>query len=221
MRNLPSTGDGPRGDNAHAHPSGAGDGGDAHRIGRPRGPGVDDAILDAAIALLAERGIEGTTVNAVIARSGVARATVYLRWPTRSALIAAAVRRAMGQEERHLTGDIEADMRGAARQVCLVLGDETFRSVLPAFLDGLLARPAAERLPYETMVPGRSALADEYAGQARAAGLRDEVSPGLVVDLIIGGLLNHALATGTPPGPAEAEQVIDIVLNGVSGKRSR
>src|SRR5512141_1816297 len=75
--------------------------------GRPRRADVEDRVLGAAIELLSERGVDGLTTNAVVERSGVARATVYLRWPTRQALIAAAVRRAMGQPVIEPRGDIE------------------------------------------------------------------------------------------------------------------
>ena len=47
--------------------------------GRPRSRSVDDAILRAAGELLRDAGVEGTTINAVARRSGVARASIYLR----------------------------------------------------------------------------------------------------------------------------------------------
>jgi AcrR family transcriptional regulator len=63
-----------------------------HPGGRPRLPDTERAILKAVGELMAEQGVSGTTINAVAARSGVARGTVYRRWPNRSAMIAAAVR---------------------------------------------------------------------------------------------------------------------------------
>src|SRR3990170_8095476 len=80
-----------------ADPATGGDGENHRHAGRPRGPATDAAILQAVIELLAEAGLRGTTVDAVAARAGVARATVYLRWPTRDALLAAAARQALGQ----------------------------------------------------------------------------------------------------------------------------
>jgi AcrR family transcriptional regulator len=44
--------------------------------GRPRDLGADARILQAASELISEVGIEGTSMSAVVARSGVARATV-------------------------------------------------------------------------------------------------------------------------------------------------
>src|SRR5262245_58995173 len=83
--------------------------------GRPRRAAGDAAIIPAAVELMTDGGVEATTLTAVAERAGVARATVYLRWPTRSALVGAAARAAVGGNVLPLTGDIEHDLRiGAA-----------------------------------------------------------------------------------------------------------
>jgi hypothetical protein len=97
-----------------------------------------------------------------------------------------------------------------------VLAQRAFRSVLPAIVRSLTGEAAApDQISYETMVPLRAGVADEYRQLAQEAGLRDDVRPELVVDLIIGGLLGHLLATGQPPTRADAAQVIEVVLEGL------
>src|SRR5262249_17493065 len=44
-------------------------------------------VLNAAIALLAESGYAGATIEAIAARSGVAKSTIYRHWPSRLELI--------------------------------------------------------------------------------------------------------------------------------------
>jgi AcrR family transcriptional regulator len=56
--------------------------------GRTRNPELDDAIATATTALLEERGYAGLTIEAIARRAGVARATVYRRWPNLDALLA-------------------------------------------------------------------------------------------------------------------------------------
>lgn len=51
------------------------------RRGRPRDEAIDAAILEAAVDELTERGFLSFTVEAVAARAGVAKTTVYRRWP--------------------------------------------------------------------------------------------------------------------------------------------
>lgn len=61
------------------------------RRGRPRREGADEELLAAALAVLRERGYRDFTVDAVAERTGIAKTTIYRRWPTKSALAAAAI----------------------------------------------------------------------------------------------------------------------------------
>jgi AcrR family transcriptional regulator len=63
------------------------------RVGRKRDHARDAVILDAALAVLAESGYDGMTIDMVAARAGAARATVYRRWATKEDLVLAAVAR--------------------------------------------------------------------------------------------------------------------------------
>ena len=59
--------------------------------GRPRREGADEEILNVALEMLREKGYRDLTVDAVAERAGVAKTTVYRRWPSKGALIAAAL----------------------------------------------------------------------------------------------------------------------------------
>ena len=59
--------------------------------GRPRREGADEEILAVAREMLAAGGYRELTVDAVAERAGVAKTTVYRRWPSKGALIAALI----------------------------------------------------------------------------------------------------------------------------------
>ena len=59
--------------------------------GRPRREGADEEILSIARTLLAEHGYRALTVDAVAERAGVAKTTIYRRWPSKGALISALI----------------------------------------------------------------------------------------------------------------------------------
>jgi AcrR family transcriptional regulator len=63
------------------------------RRGRPRDPVVDESILAATLELLGEAGYARLTMEQVAARARVGKASVYLRWPSKLALVAEAIRR--------------------------------------------------------------------------------------------------------------------------------
>jgi AcrR family transcriptional regulator len=63
----------------------------AGRAGRPRSASADQAITTATLALLAEQGPRGVTVESVAQRSGVAKTTIYRRYRDRRELLRAAL----------------------------------------------------------------------------------------------------------------------------------
>jgi AcrR family transcriptional regulator len=59
--------------------------------GRPRREGADEEILRATRDLLDEEGYAAFNVDVVAERTGIAKTTIYRRWPTKGALVAAAI----------------------------------------------------------------------------------------------------------------------------------
>jgi AcrR family transcriptional regulator len=95
------------------------DTGDSHleehvrgRRGRLRDPEVDEAILTAAMDLLAEMGYARLTMDHVAARARVGKASLYLRWPNKVALVAEAIQHhAAVVPNIPDTGSVREDMR--------------------------------------------------------------------------------------------------------------
>src|SRR6202000_695497 len=54
--------------------------------GRPRSARAHEAILKAAAGLLLEHGLAAVSMDAVAARAGVSKATIYRWWPTKETL---------------------------------------------------------------------------------------------------------------------------------------
>lgn len=81
-------------------------GADGRRIGRPYDHSSDALILTSALDLLAERDYEHVTLDAVSARTGKAKTTLYRRWPTKEDLVLAALRAAGHPPEVNLLPDL-------------------------------------------------------------------------------------------------------------------
>jgi AcrR family transcriptional regulator len=181
--------------------------------GRPRRAAIDAAIVRAAIELLTEGGVQAATLTAVAARAGVARATVYLRWPTRSALVASAARAALGGQPLPLTDDVEDNIRVAAAFLQGVFALPTTRAMLPEIVRAVLATPS--ELRFEAVAPRRLEFGRLYAAGAQAAGLDPAVDRHLPFDILLGTTLATLLANGRPMSPAEAEHLADVVIEGL------
>jgi AcrR family transcriptional regulator len=198
--------------------SNQGDDGNGHRgPGRPRDESADASILAAAVALLGEGGAENLTVSGVVALSGVARATVYRRFPSREHLIAAAIHEVKGRAPYPISGDVETDLRRAVEQARAILAEPRFQAVLPALVRDLLLEDTAAGVTdaWDRIAPNHRRFAAEYAEQAEAAGLRPEIDGYVAGTMILGALLAALLSTGRPATRATAEQVADVLLNGL------
>jgi AcrR family transcriptional regulator len=86
--------------------------------GRPRREGADEEILAVAASMLHEKGYRELTVDAVAERAGVAKTTVYRRWPTKGALIAAALARNAPDMPDDVPGIIKQ-----LRELLVLIGD--------------------------------------------------------------------------------------------------
>ena len=66
---------------------------------RRRSPRVHERVLEAALALFAERGMVGTSMDAIAEASSVSKATIYNHWDDKDALCLEALGRLYGLDE--------------------------------------------------------------------------------------------------------------------------
>jgi AcrR family transcriptional regulator len=97
------------------------------------------AVLAATYQLLSETGLAGASVDAIARRSGVAKATIYRHWPTRSALLLDACSKLGGKYEIPDRGSLHADMMALAETLAQQLRSARWAAILPSIID------AAER----------------------------------------------------------------------------
>jgi len=129
------------------------------RRGRPRDPGVDTAIRAAALLLLAEVGYARLTMDDVAARAGVSKASLYLRWPNKVALVADALQQRSGAvPQTPDTGSLASDVRGFLR--ALLRSREQASRALSAVSGEIASNP-------ELRVAWRRGMAATFTGCLR------------------------------------------------------
>ncbi len=93
------------------------------KLGRPRSAASRRAVLDAAYAILVEEGLPRFSVEAVAARSGVARTTIYRSWPTKGLLAFESFRDVFeAQLTFDRTSSPEQDFHALVRSLARALG---------------------------------------------------------------------------------------------------
>lgn len=181
-------------------------------LGRPRDPSRADAIREAALELVAEQGYDRVTVDAVAARAGASKATMYRRWRSKAQLVVDALADLQAVARPADTGSL----RGDFDRVCAELTDEQEARTL-AVMRGLasaLPHDVELRAAFEEgfVAPRRAALGEIFA----RAVARGEVAPERDVELLasaIPAMMLHRILTGEgPPSPAFARHVVDELV---------
>jgi AcrR family transcriptional regulator len=187
--------------------------------GRPRDPAIDDAILDATLAVLADDGYAGLTMDRVAASAGVSKATIYRRWPTRRDVLLAAVDHLSSAVPAPDTGTLRGDLATIAHGLADVFAAPS-TGPLVAALVGQAARDAdlADALRTGFLAARRAAALDALRA-AKARGEVCDINLEVAVDLLAAPFYYRLLVTGAPINNDLADQVVDAVMTWVSAAR--
>lgn len=175
----------------------------------------------AAVEELVRTGFSGLSMEAVADRAKVNKTTVYRRWPTRGALVRAAIlastRRVFEHTDTgHLRSDLLELLRGVRRSLDSALG----RGVTVALM---AEDPRIRQLAKSVRKEGANA-SHEVLKRAVARGeLPASVNRQLILDLLFGPLEQKLVIEGESVDDAWCETLVDFVLAGaqVVTKRSR
>jgi AcrR family transcriptional regulator len=140
----------------------------------PRVVQTERAVFAATLALIQELGPAGLTIEAIAARSGVARSTIYRRWGDVDELYLEAFDAFTRAPARPTpTGDLRADLTRFATDYAAELNDERFFAVLLFLMDASL-RSRAYRTRYRAITAARQRRVAALARAAATAGAAPE-----------------------------------------------
>jgi AcrR family transcriptional regulator len=183
------------------------------RGGRPRDEAREQAILDAAIDLVAEIGYDAMSIEAVAARARSSKATIYRRWPGKAERVAEAMRRRAEPvlEDVPDTGSLRGDLLAMVQRMF-----DSMKGIDGGLMCGLavavrndaeFGRLMASHLHEQKL---RSIASILSRAEARAE-LPPGADPSLVLEVTPGVALFHQMS-GEPLDAAFAEHLVDRVL---------
>lgn len=181
------------------------------RLDRTRDP----AILDAALAALAEHGYDATNMNDIAARAGVGKAAIYRRWSSKAALITDALvywRPELLTDDAPDTGSLDGDLdaiveRAKHSETDMVTNDLVLRVALEATHD----RELAVALDDLMLFKGRRTFAAVLARAAERGEIRADRDYSLFTDVVTAlGLLR--VIGGQSVDAAFVRRVIDTIV---------
>jgi AcrR family transcriptional regulator len=176
-----------------------------------------EAILRAALEELADVGYSAFSIESVATRVGIAKTTVYRRYPTKIDLVRSAIRKfvddAVGDvpDTGSLRGDLVALGNQSAQIAASVLGQSLFRTRLLERVCPELEKMGEEfELEHEQIQRRVAARAIERGELSNEA---DFVS---VVQVLSGAILFRLIIKKRSVDELEITRIVDLLLNGIS-----
>ncbi|MGH8877110.1 MAG: TetR/AcrR family transcriptional regulator [Stackebrandtia sp.] len=193
--------------------------------GRPRDPGADPAILRAAMDLLIERGVDGTSMERVAKRAGVAKVTVYRRWSSKEDLLADAIESLrdeipaadQGDESARSLPDIVEDL---LPQWGELLAQQRFQVLFARLFGAGPDHPKLLAAYREHHLRPRRERALATLQKARDAGfLPPDTDLEVVIDMMTGAITQYLLLGPGSATPADISAYLRRVLrqSGIGG----
>src|SRR5262245_58193150 len=190
--------------------------------GRPRRAKAQHAGLDAALALLAKGGYTAATIDEISARSGVAKTTIYRRWPNRAALVVdVLLRLAAVTAPPPAKGEPLRALRTEMSQVAAAAGQLPGQILASLIGEAQRDPEVRDALVQGLFKPRRNASASTIREAQLSGALRDGISPGVAVDLLFGPIFYRRLLRHEPTSEDYVRQVYEAAMQGLRSDKSR
>lgn len=187
-----------------------------NRGGRPLDTTRDDAILQAAIELVAEIGYDRLTIDAVAARARAGKATVYRRWPSKAELVAEACSCVVLERlDTPDTGSIRTDMIAIAESIWVHSGPVPRAAVMAGLMSALLANPDLRDAVQHTTRAPVSVVAPVIQAAVERGEIPEIPEPDYLelVGMVLPGMCMFQFAkTGIAPDSHFIETVVDRIF---------
>ena len=170
-------------------------------------------IRRAALELLRAAGPTAVSIDAVAARSGAARTTLYRRFRSREELLAAVLDELVGAELPAPTLPIEQKIAWMLQRVVTLLDEGIGRGGIAAVLldsDPAFTSALRDRLAHRLAAVQQAVAADVATGR-----MAPTVDADTLVGLLFGAYLSELLRNGAPR-PGWADRTTDLLAAAVT-----
>jgi len=187
------------------------------RPGRPRREEVDAAILDATIDELEEHGYGAVSIEAVAARAGVAKTTVYRRWPSKDELVFDAINKLKGPIPQAPGTGLRADLMYLMERMRRNWVNSRHGRVMRQLSAEGSRNPELYQAFRDRLVAPRQAATFAVLRKGVDAGeIRTDVDLRWVNDLLVAPVMAAVLTHRPHVSRAQLEFTIDTILRGIA-----
>jgi AcrR family transcriptional regulator len=190
---------------------------DMRRPGRPRSPEAHAAILRATLELALEGGLRGLSMEAIAARAGVGKATIYRRWKSKEELFAEAVQQIAVAPEVPDTGSVRGDLQAASAAALGRMAPEAFRTIPRLLAEAGDDPQLLEAMQAALLRPRKAVIGAILRRGVERGELRADLDVELVADVILGTAMATVLMSGgaTPELRGLSLRIFDTLAAGI------
>jgi AcrR family transcriptional regulator len=184
--------------------------------GRPRSEKASQAILKAAADLLLENGLAAVSMDAVAARAGVSKATIYRWWPTKETLALDALYHEWAVPPARDTGSLRGDLLRLLRPWVRLAGRRPYGRAIAALVTEAQTDPEFAREYRARFLEPRRDLARALLHRAIERGeIPADTKIEVALDLLYGPLYHRLLHGHAPLNDRFVRDVVDTALGGI------
>lgn len=169
-------------------------------------------VLTAALDLLGEVGYGGLTIEAVAARAGVGKSTIYRHWTGKLDLVEDAVRVLKSELALPAAGPVRDRVVALLRQVATNLADSTWSRCLPAIIDAAERDPAVLDIHRRLTCERREVMIGLLAEGVATGEVRAGTDLGLLAEALVGPIIVRRLLFHEPFEPEAVPRLVDQLL---------
>ncbi|HEY2552797.1 MAG TPA: TetR/AcrR family transcriptional regulator [Streptosporangiaceae bacterium] len=189
------------------------------RPGRPRSEHADQAIIEAALSVLADEGIDGLCIEAVAARAGVGKATIYRRWPGKEDLLLDAVSALRTPLPEPKGKSVRADLVALLEAMCREAADPRRRRLSGLRQgDGARYPRLAARYAENVAEPRREVVRSVLRRGVATGELREGADIDAALFLLTGAVLARGQHGQERPEAGYARRIVEELLRGLSSR---
>ena len=189
----------------------------ARRPGRPRSEQAEQAILDATLEAVGDRGIDGVSCEDVAARAGVGKATLYRRWPGKEDLLIAAFAALKRPLPEPRGESVRADLIAMLEVMAEDAEDPRFAQQYALLHAEGERYPRLVALYKERVVEPRRELMRSVLRRGIATGeIRPEADVEIAMLALTGAVMIRGKHDALPAEPCFATRVVDEILLGLA-----
>jgi TetR/AcrR family transcriptional regulator, regulator of autoinduction and epiphytic fitness len=184
-------------------------------VGTEQDPRVERSrrvILEAALEELGAVGYGALTIEAVAARAGVGKSTIYRHWSGKLELVEDAFRTLKAQALVPESGTLRERVTAFLQEVATLIEESMYSACMPALIEAAERDPQVRAFHCGFTREKRAPLVDVIAAAIESGELPADTDAELLADALISPIVLRRLMFFEPFDPKQVSALVDQVL---------